>query len=145
MTEILLEFLKLYGTKEIVGKENNPAIVAMFKDIGFDWVKDDELAWCSAALNFICKKLGYERSGKLDARSWLKMSIVVLQPTMGDIVVLWRGSPTSWEGHVGLFISQDLNSVYVLAGNQGNMVSISAFPRDRVLGYRQVHKLTDIH
>lgn len=141
MNEILIEFLKLYGTKEIIGSVHNPVIVAMFAEIGFDYVKDDETAWCSASLNFICKKLGYERSGALDAKSWLKLPIKVLQPTTGDIVVLWRESPSSWKGHVGLFINWDLNNVYVLGGNQGDMVSIQAYPRDRVLGFRQVKKI----
>lgn len=142
MTDILLEFLKLYGTKEVSGHEHNPVILAMFAEIGYDYVKDDETAWCSASLNYVCKKLGYERSGKLDARSWLKMPIKVLQPTMGDIIVLWRDSPSSWMGHVGLFISQDINTVYVLGGNQNNSISIQGYPRDRILGYRQVHKIT---
>lgn len=141
MTEILLEFLKLYGLKEVAGVANNPQIVAMFKEIGFESVKDDETAWCSASLNYVCKKLGYERSGKLDARSWLTMPIKVLQPTLGDIVVLWRESPDSWKGHVGIFISKDIHNVYVLGGNQGDMISISPYPIDRVLGYRQVHKI----
>jgi uncharacterized protein (TIGR02594 family) len=141
MQEILLEMLSYYGLKEIAGDKHNPEIVAMFKELGFDSVKDDETAWCSASLNYVCKKLGYERSGALDARSWLKMPIKVLKPTLGDIVVLWRESPTSWKGHVGLFISQDINNVYVLGGNQGNMMNISPYPRDRVLGYRQVHKI----
>jgi uncharacterized protein (TIGR02594 family) len=142
MTEILLEFLRFYGIKEIVGDEDNPTILAMFAAIGFDWVKDDETSWCSAALNYICFKLGYERSGKLDARSWLKMPIIVLKPSLGDIVVLWRDTPTSWKGHVGLFIAQTLDTVYVLGGNQGvGMINISSYPRERVLGYRQVHKI----
>lgn len=141
MTDILLEFLKMYGLKEVEGSEHNPEIVAMFAEIGFDYIKDDETAWCSASLNYVCKKLGYERSGKLDARSWLKMPIMILKPTLGDIVVLWRESPSSWKGHVGLFISQDINTVYVLGGNQNNSISIQSYPRDRVLGYRQVHKI----
>jgi len=141
MTEILIEMLRHYGLKEVVGDKHNPEIVAMFSEIGFDWVKDDETAWCSAALNYFCFKLGYERSGKLDARSWLKMPIIVLQPSIGDIVVLWRGSPNSWQGHVGLFIAKDLNNIWILGGNQSNMINISSYPRERVLGYRQVHKL----
>jgi uncharacterized protein (TIGR02594 family) len=141
MNEILIEFLKLYGTKEVAGSVHNPAIVDMFKEIGFDYVKDDETSWCSASLNFICKKLGYERSGALDAKSWLKLPIKVLQPTIGDIVVLWRESPTSWKGHVGLFISWDLNNVWILGGNQSDMVSIQAYPRDRILGFRQTKKI----
>jgi uncharacterized protein (TIGR02594 family) len=141
MTEILFEMLKMYGLKEITGKENNPLIVAMFKEIGYEWVKDDSTAWCSASLNYICKKLGYERSGKLDARSWLKMPVIVLKPSLGDIVVLWRDSPASWKGHVGLFITQDIDKVYILGGNQGDAINITAYPRDRVLGFRQVHKI----
>jgi uncharacterized protein (TIGR02594 family) len=146
MTEILLEFLRHYGLKEIVGNKHNPEILAMFTEIGFDYVKDDETSWCSAALNYFCKKLGYERSGALDARSWLNLKSIVLKPTMGDIVVLWRESPDSWKGHVGLYISEDLDKIYVLGGNQGDMISITAYPKDRILGYRQVKKVyNDIH
>lgn len=141
MTEILLEFLKMYGLKEVVGKEHNPDILAMFAEIGFDYIQDDETSWCSAALNYVCKKLGYERSGSLVARSWLKMPIRVLKPSLGDIVVFWRESPDSWKGHVGLYISHDIHNVYTLGGNQNNSISIKPYPRDRVLGYRQVHKL----
>lgn len=141
MTEILLEMLKMYGLKEVVGKENNPEIVKMFAEIGFDWVQDDETSWCSAAINYFCKKLGYERSGALDAKSWLKMPTIILKPTIGDIVVLWRESPDSWKGHVGLFITQDIDNVYILGGNQSNSICIMAYPRDRIIGFRQVHKL----
>jgi len=141
MTEVLLEMLNYYGLKEIAGKENNPFIVNMFKEIGFEWVQDDETAWCSASLNFFCKKLGYERSGKLDARSWLKLPVRVLKPSLGDIVVFWRESPSSWKGHVGLFIAQDWDTVWTLGGNQDNMIKISAYPRNRVLGYRQAKKI----
>jgi uncharacterized protein (TIGR02594 family) len=136
--------LSLYGLKEIEGEEHNSDILKMFEEIGFDWIKDDETAWCSASLNYICKKLGYERSGKLDARSWLRMSIHVLKPKLGDIVILWRESPKSWKGHVGLYISEDKDTIYVLGGNQGNQISILPYSKKRVLGYRQVHKLTEI-
>jgi len=144
MTEILIEMLKMYGLKETIGASHNPQILAMFAEIGFDWVDNDEVAWCSAALNYFCKKLGYERSGKLDARSWLKMPIFVLKPQLGDIVVLWRYSPADWRGHVGLFINWDEENVWVLGGNQSNMLSIASYPRDRVLGFRQTRKLKDI-
>ena len=143
MKEILLEMLSHYGLKEVSGSEHNPEIVAMFAEIGFDYIKDDETAWCSAALNYFCKRLGYERSGALDARSWLKMSVKVLKPSLGDIVVLWRESPESWKGHVGLYISEDKDRgrIYILGGNQSNMISISGYPREQLLGYRQVKKI----
>jgi hypothetical protein len=52
-------------------------------------------------------------------------------------VVLERGNdPLS--GHVGFFrqMSADGSKVYVLGGNQGDAVSIAAFPANKVLGYR---------
>jgi len=141
MTEVLHEMLKHYGVKEVVGDKHNPEILAMFSEIGFDWVTDDETAWCSAALNYFCHKLGYERSRALDARSWLKMKILVLKPSLGDIVVFWRDNPESWKGHVGLYISEDTDRIYTLGGNQNNMINITPYPKNRLLGYRRVKKI----
>ena len=144
MTEILLEVLKYYGLKEFSGAKHNPEILAMFADIGHDWVDNDETAWCSAMLNYFCKKLEYERSGKLDARSWLKLPVMILKPQLADVVVLWRNSPSDWTGHVGLFINWDNKNVWLLGGNQNNMLNISAYPRERILGFRRARKLKDI-
>ena len=137
MKALLLEMLKYYGLKEVFGKEHNPEIVKMFHEIGYTWINDDETAWCSAALNYFCHKLGYERSGKLDARSWLNLTIKVTKPEMGDIVILWRDNPNSWQGHVGLYISDDKDKIYILGGNQDNMISIRSYYKSRVLGYRK--------
>jgi uncharacterized protein (TIGR02594 family) len=141
MQDLLIEFLKHYGTKEILGATHNPEILAMFQEIGYDWVKDDETAWCSAALNYFAMKAGYERSGKLDARSWLKMPIMVLKPEIGDVVVFSRGDINGWQGHVGLYISSNVQEIFCLGGNQKNQICIEAYPRDRVLGYRKLKKL----
>ena len=143
MNDLLIEVLRHYGLKEMFGPQANPFILAMFSSIGYDWVQDDETAWCSAALNYFCKKLGYERSGKLDARSWLKMPVLVLKPEIGDIVVLWRDNADSWRGHVGLFINWDTDKIWILGGNQQNMIGINAYPRDRILGFRQTKKIRD--
>jgi uncharacterized protein (TIGR02594 family) len=134
--------LKFYGLKEVFGPVHNPEIIKMFHEIGYNWINDDETAWCSAALNYFCYKLGYKRSGKLDARSWLNLPMKVEVPEMGDIVILWRNSPTSWTGHVGLYISEDkeTNRIYVLGGNQDNMINIKPYYKSQVLGYRRTEK-----
>ena len=107
-----------------------------------DWETDDSAtAWCSAVVNYFAKKNGYERSCKLDARSWLKVGELILEPELGDIVVFWRGSPDSWKGHVGVFITQTTELVYCLGGNQSNEIRISAYRRDTVLGYRRLKKI----
>lgn len=141
MEELLLFVLKHYGIKEVVGDVDNPDIVAMFKEIGFEWVKDDETSWCSASLNYFCKRTGFQRSGKLDARSWLKVGTEVKEPELGDIVIFWRNKIDSWEGHVAIFISKDKDFVYCLGGNQNNMLCIAPYPAYRVLGYRKLKKV----
>jgi uncharacterized protein (TIGR02594 family) len=142
MTDLLTEFLSHYGLREIDGKNSNPEIVAMAEELGFDMDDDSTLAWCSLAMNYYAKKCGYEYTKSLAARSWLNppTKIMVLKPTMGDIVVLWRGSPMDWRGHVGLFINWDNRYVWVLGGNTNNSISIAAYPRDRILGFRQLKK-----
>lgn len=129
------------GQKEIAGPEDNQSIVRYAKESGFDWVNDDETPWCSIFVNWIAVKAGVERSKAANARSWLLVGKNVdAQPEPGDIVVFWRGSIDSWKGHVGIFFgfSIDGEHVYCLGGNQGNQVSISAYPANTVLGYRRL-------
>ena len=129
--------LSQYGIKEIPGKENNPEIMKYFNEIGQDWV-DSELAWCSAFINWCAKKAGFEYTGELNARSWLKIGKKVNFKDC-DIVVLWRNDPTSWTGHVGIPVNKDENYVWILGGNQSDMVKISAYPKDRVLAYIKLY------
>lgn len=139
--EMFSHAMDFYGEAEIIGSKHNSKIVKFFHEIGFDWINDDETAWCSAVLNYLAKETGYERSGELDARSWLDVGKKTTNPTVGDIVVIWRVSPDSWQGHVGMFIRDDGINVWILGGNQSNQFKISAYPRSRVLGYRMLNKI----
>jgi uncharacterized protein (TIGR02594 family) len=142
MNDLLLLMLSHYGLKEVDGAESNKEILQFFGELGYDWVSDDsKTAWCSAALSYYAKQCGYEYHKKLNAKGWLDMPIKILKPTVGDIVVLWRNDPNGWEGHVGLFINWDEKYVWVLGGNQANSLSIMAYPRERILGFRQLIKL----
>lgn len=133
--------LSQIGVKEIVGLEHNPQILRYFDEIGHDWVDNDEMAWCSAFVNWVCIKNNLPMSGKLNARSWLKVGVPLeegCEPEVGDIVVLWRVSKTSWKGHVGFFISNRNGYIYILGGNQGNEVCIRAYSEYRLLEYRVI-------
>lgn len=131
--------LSQVGIKEIAGKKDNPEVLKYFNSIGFDGFKlKDETAWCSAFMNWVMKESNNEITGKLNARSWLNVGISVENPCIGDIVVLWREKPSSWKGHVGLFIRETKNWIYVLGGNQSNQVKISAYPKSRLLSYRRI-------
>lgn len=126
--------LSQYGLREVPGVKNNPEIMKYFHCINQDWVQGDETAWCSAFVNWCAIQRGFEYSGKLTARSWLNLGMKC-GFNVADIVVLWRVSPDSWKGHVGVPIREDDNYIWVLGGNQSNMVRISAYPKERLLAY----------
>ena len=127
-----------FGVKEIVGKKHNPEVLKYFQETAHKWVRNDETAWCSAFMNWVCKKSGLEYSGALNARSWLQVGCEVEDPKVGDVVVFSRGNPNGWQGHVGLFIRETKYWIYVLGGNQNNQVKISAYPKSRLLQYRRL-------
>ncbi|MDB0603185.1 TIGR02594 family protein [Tenacibaculum maritimum] len=127
-----------FGIKEIVGNTHNKEVLKYFQEIGHSWVKDDETAWCSAFVNWVAKQVGANYTGKLNARSWLKIGKKVDVPQIGDVVVFWRQSPTSWKGHVAFFIRETTDLIYVLGGNQQNQVKITAYPKNRLLEYRRL-------
>ena len=87
--EILSHAMDFYGLREMPGEKNNPRILDFFEAAGHSWVQDDETSWCSAFINYLAVKCGYEFSGGLNARSWLEVGETMKIPTVGDIVVFW--------------------------------------------------------
>ncbi len=128
------------GVEEISGGRNNQTIVNYFKVIDGK-ARSDQTAWCSAFANYVMDKAGVKGSGKVNARSWLNWGKRVTKPLRGDIVVFWRESRRSWKGHVAFYAYETKSHVYVLGGNQrspqGGAVTITAYPKSRVLGYRR--------
>ncbi len=140
------------GEKEIGAGMDNPLIMAMLRTDN-KWPEDDEVPWCSAFVNFVCKLLRLPRSKSLLARSWLDVGMGVAELDQAfpgfDVVILQRGSGkqpgpenTTAPGHVGFFagISPDGTLVEILGGNQGDQVKISRYPVDRVLGVRRLYE-----
>ena len=125
-----------YGVKGIAGDKHNPRIVTYFRAPGFSWVKDDETAWCAAFVNWCFWKAGLKVPGTLAARSFLTVGKKTLVPKLGDLVVLWRVTKDSPYGHVGFFIKEEKDGIYILGGNQSNAVNIQLFPKSQVLEYR---------
>lgn len=139
MTPSLIEIaLKEYGKSDFSGASSNPEIVKYFHEIGASWVANDDTAWCAAFVQWVLKQAKKQYSSALNARSFLKYGIPVLNPEVGDIVIFWRIAENSVYGHVAFFIREDVNNVWVLGGNQGDRVCIAAYPKARLLGYRHV-------
>lgn len=139
-SEMMLKKASSYiGLTEVVGEDDNPIILDMFRNIGHSWVKSDETAWCSCFINHVAKSCGLRFSGKLDARSWLSVGVDITNPVVGDIVVFWRESRSSWKGHVGIFCGYDENGdILTLGGNQSNEVNITAYSKHRLLGFKRL-------
>lgn len=125
-----------YDTAEVVGLQNNPKILAYAKEIGAGWVSDDETPWCAIFMQWCLMKAKKPFSYLANARSFLNYGLPTNQPTLGDIIVLWRGSPTGTAGHVGFYIKEDQKSIWLLGGNQNNKVTITPYSKTQVIGAR---------
>ena len=136
MKKILEIALSQYGIKEIPGPEHSEEVLKYFHDTGFI-INDDETSWCSAFICWCVMKAGMEHTNSLAARSWLGWGEVVETPQVGDIVVYWRESISSWKGHVGLFIRDDGSRIWTLGGNQSNSVCIKPYSKANLLGFRR--------
>ena len=134
--------LNEYGVYEIVGAINSPRVMKYSKEIGLTWIKDDETAWCALFVNWCLKKAGKPNTGAVNARSFLKYGVSTTAPVLGDIVILWRGSKTGTLGHVGFFIHDTKNYIYILGGNQSDSVNITRFAKTQLLDYR---KIPEVH
>jgi uncharacterized protein (TIGR02594 family) len=124
------------GLKELKGPKHNPEILKWFEESGHGWIKDDETAWCAAFANAMLERADVKGTNSVAARSFMQWGKELKEPEPGCLVVLWRGSKNSWQGHVGFFISESAEYVKVLGGNQNNAVSIANYPKSQLLGYR---------
>ena len=152
-TRLLTPFnvaLRFLGVAEVAGGASNPAVLAMLK-LDAPAVHDDAVPWCSAFVNWTAWVAGFERSRSLRARSWLRAGEAVddaADVRAGDVVVLARGRGAqpgpdviAAPGHVGYLFEapgRGAGRVRVLGGNQGDRVSVKAFPTGRVLGVRRL-------
>lgn len=143
------KLLTYYGLREDpAAGAHNPAILEFFHNIGHQWVDTDETAWCSAFMNHCAKELGLPYSGKLNARSWLDVGTPYTPPEDGVswadnvVAVHWRGPKEGWKGHISVPIVKYDDHIWVLGGNQSDMVRISAYPiagkNGGILEYRQL-------
>ncbi len=133
-----LTALNEIGQKEIKGNAHNKRILEYHAATDLK-ASTDEVAWCSAFVNWCFKRHQIKGTNKANARSWLDWGNVVTTPKRGDVVIFWRNSKDSWEGHVAFFVEESKDYITVLGGNQSNEVSIDQYPRKQLLGYRRLN------
>ena len=124
------------GTGEAAGAADNARVVAYYRDAGHPEIAHDSVAWCAAFASAMLERSGVASPRTLRARNFLQWGASLDAPRAGCIVVLWRGSPSSDQGHVGFFAGMTGDRLLLLGGNQSDQVSLAAFPRNQVLGFR---------
>jgi len=130
--------IKEIGQKEIAGAKDNPRIIEYHSSCKLK-ATHDEIAWCSAFVNWCITKARGKGTDSAMARSWLIWGNKAEVPQAGDIVVFKRGN-NGISGHVG-FVAKTPKwydiFIKVIGGNQSNMVCQSNYLRSSVLGYRR--------
>lgn len=125
------------GTAEVDGPKSNARIDRYHSATRQSRAVDDSVPWCSSFACWCMEQVGIASTRSKSARSWLEWGQPLTEPQLGCVVVLWRRSKDSVNGHVGFFLGKDENGrVLLLGGNQGNRVSIRPYITSRVLSYR---------
>lgn len=65
------------------------------------------------------------------AANWAKWG-QECSPQYGAVMSFWRGSPTSWKGHVAFYVAEDDEAYHVLGGNQQNSINVTRIAKKRL-------------
>lgn len=131
------EARRLKGLREGQGNANNPVIMDWADDLDIHYSGDD-VAWCGL---FVAHCISYSLpeeslpTNPLGARNYLSFGRQC-DPVYGAVMVFWRVKKSSWQGHVGLYVSEDSSAYQILGGNQSDSVSVARIAKDRFLGAR---------
>ena len=124
------------NVKEIKGKNHNPRILHYHNHTKLK-ASTDEIPWCSSFANYVVEKSGVRGTQSAMARSWEHWGYKIDKPIPGCIVVFSRGDNPLY-GHVGFYLYSANKNIYVIGGNQGDAVSITAYPKSRLVCYRSI-------
>lgn len=132
--KMLLEFLKIYGTKETAGAGDNPIILEWAKELGIDDYVHDSIAWCGLEQGIVAKRAGKPVvESPLWAANWLKFGEPATVAKLGYVLVFKRPGGN----HVGIYLAEDAQCYHVGGGNQSDMVRISRIDKSRCIGIRK--------
>ena len=121
------------GLREIPGKQAAPKIEQWLISLRA-WWRDDETPWCGVAMAAWFTQCGIKPPREyFRAKAWLDWGQPIDKPVRGCVVVFGRDGG----GHVALAVGlTHAMQLVCLGGNQGDRVSLAAFPESRVIGYR---------
>src|SRR6266702_2368083 len=87
--------------------------------------------WCAIFANAMLEQTGIPGTRSPSSQSFCNSPnfVELNEPALGAIAVFWRGSQASGLGHVGFYRGEDADQVWVLGGNENDMVQIEALPK----------------
>lgn len=132
--KMIVEFLKIYGTTERIGQEDNPVIMGWAKELGITDYIHDSIAWCGLEQAIVAYRAGKPVvKNPLWAANWLQFGEQVSVAKLGYVLVFKRPGGN----HVGLYVGEDKECYHVAGGNQSDMVRISRMAKSRCIGIRK--------
>lgn len=139
---MLVEGLKLVGTKELDGKANNPVILSWAKEVGGNVAKvyvADSIPWCGLAHAVVAVRAKEQPvKDPLWALSWSNFGEHSETPMLGDTLVFVRRTADGKRaGHVGVYVGEDATTYHVLGGNQSNAYNFTRIVKSRLYTSRR--------
>lgn len=129
---VALQELDLEVT-EVPGPEHHPRILCYHQATSLK-ATEDEVPWCSSFVNWCMQNcgLGYKGTGSALAASWRSWGKAIEYGRLGCVVVMKR----TGGNHVGFYLDEDAEGVYVLGGNQSDKVCVRRFPWNVITDFR---------
>jgi uncharacterized protein (TIGR02594 family) len=126
------------GIKEYPGEPNNPMIMRSVEVIAERWpdmaayahtYQEDATPWCGQAVAWSMTKANVRPpKDYLSSKVWRSFGFDVKTPEYGCIVCL--------ESHVALFHHQVGSTIYLMGGNQSDMVNLCPFNESEIVACR---------
>lgn len=118
--------LQEIGTRELPG--NTGPAIRRYIALAHAGAEGDP--WCAIFTNAAMESCGIPGTRSASSQSFRHDSGFksLGGPALGALAVFWRGSKGSGLGHVGFYRGELDGHVWVLGGNEGDMVQIEALP-----------------
>jgi uncharacterized protein (TIGR02594 family) len=134
---IMVEAMKLFGTKELAGPGDNRVILSWAAEIGqADRYVHDVTPWCGLFAGVTVQRAGYHfPADPLWALNWAHFGnpVQAHEPMFGDVLVFKRPGG----GHVGFYAAEDDSHFWVLGGNQGDQVCFAPVLKHALFAFRR--------
>jgi uncharacterized protein (TIGR02594 family) len=111
-------------------------VLHYYERAGHGEIHDDDVPWCAAFVGAMLADVGIKGSHSLAARSYETWGVSLQTPIYGCVGVKKRRGGAVWQGHVGFVVAASADRIWLLAGNQGDAVSVASFPREDFTAFR---------